>query len=93
MFRFRKDPGNRHAFLLDCIVFCFVGATLAETAGVASLRRTIEECFRRDKDEFGLENREVRPWYGWRLRMILVPGDRRGSGAADTARRVIRGRD
>ena len=48
------------------------GASLAELAGAAGLRWTIEECFLRAKDDLGLDHYEVRSWRGWHRHMSLV---------------------
>lgn len=48
------------------------GATLAEMAGAAGLRWTIEECFLRAKDDLGLDHCEARSWHGWHRHMTLV---------------------
>jgi SRSO17 transposase len=65
---------NRHA--LDqrayYLVFAPTGTTLAELAGAAGLRWTIEECFQRAKDELGLDHCEARSWHGWHRHMSLV---------------------
>src|SRR3954464_6725453 len=44
--------------------------TLAELAGAAGLRWTIEECFQRAK-ELGLDHCEARSWHGWHRHMSL----------------------
>lgn len=46
--------------------------TLAELAGAAGLRWTIEECFLRAKDDLGLDHCEARSWHGWHRHMSLV---------------------
>ncbi|WP_198409105.1 IS701 family transposase [Novosphingobium sp. PP1Y] len=48
------------------------GASLAELAGAAGLRWTIEECFLRAKDDLGLDHCEARSWHGWHRHMTLV---------------------
>lgn len=48
------------------------GASLAELAGAAGLRWTIEECFLRAKDDLGLDHCEARSWHGWHRHMSLV---------------------
>ena len=48
------------------------GAALAELAGAAGLRWTIEECFLRAKDDLGLDHCEARSWHGWHRHMSLV---------------------
>jgi len=53
-------------------VFCPAGTTLAELAGAAGLRWTIEECFQRAKDDLGLDHCEARSWHGWHRHMSLV---------------------
>ena len=49
--RNRKDPDKQAYYL----VFALKGATLAELAGAAGLRWTIEECFERAKTDLGLD--------------------------------------
>lgn len=66
--RSRKDPDKRACYL----VFSPAGTTLAELAGVAGLRWTIEECFQRAKDDLGLDHCEARSWHGWHRHMSLV---------------------
>jgi len=53
-------------------VFSPAGATLAELAGAAGLRWTIEECFERSKSDLGLDPCEARSWHGWHRHMTLV---------------------
>jgi SRSO17 transposase len=48
------------------------GTSLAEIAGAAGLRWTIEECFLRAKDDLGLDHCEARSWHGWHRHMTLV---------------------
>jgi SRSO17 transposase len=66
--RSRRDPVKRAYY----IVFAPAGTTLAELAGVAGLRWTIEECFLRAKDDLGLDHCEARSWHGWHRHMSLV---------------------
>ena len=66
--RNRRDPERRAYYL----VFCPAGTTLAELAGVAGLRWTIEECFQWAKDDLGLDHCEARSWHGWHRHMSLV---------------------
>lgn len=60
----------------DNIAYCFAlaaeGTSLAEMAGAAGLRWTIEECFLRAKDHLGLDHCEARSWHGWHRHMALV---------------------
>jgi len=65
--RNRRDPAKRAYYL----VFAPIGTTLAELAGVAGLRWTIEECFERAKDDLGLDHCEARSWHGWHRHMSL----------------------
>jgi len=46
--------------------------TLADLAGAAGLRWTVEECFLRAKDDLGLDHCEARSWHGWHRHMSLV---------------------
>ena len=66
--RSRRDP----AALAYYFVFAPKGATLAELAGAAGLRWTIEECFERAKSDLGLDHCEARSWHGWHRHMTLV---------------------
>jgi len=66
--RNRKEPDKQAYYL----VFAPKGATLAELAGAAGLRWTIEECFERDKSDLGLDHCEARSWHGWHRHMTLV---------------------
>jgi SRSO17 transposase len=50
--RNRRDPAERAYYL----VFARAGTTLADLAGAAGLRWTIEECFQRAKEELGLDH-------------------------------------
>jgi SRSO17 transposase len=64
----RHDP--------EALAFYFAyapqGTSLAELAGAAGLRWTIEECFLRAKDDLGLDHCEARSWHGWHRHMSLV---------------------
>jgi len=66
--RNQRDPSKRAYYF----VFAPAGTTLAELAGVAGLRWTIEECFQRAKDDLGLDHCEARSWHGWNRHMSLV---------------------
>ena len=66
--RSRNDP-NKRAYSL---VFCPQNTALAELAGVAGLRWTIEACFQRAKDDLGLGHCEARSWHGWHRHISLV---------------------
>lgn len=66
--RNRREPNTRAYYL----VFAPKGATLAELAGAAGLRWTIEECFERAKGDLGLDHCEARSWHGWHRHMTLV---------------------
>lgn len=66
--RHRRDPDKRASYL----VFCRAGTTLAELAGAAGLRWTVEECFGRAKDDLGLDHCEARSWHGWHRHVTLV---------------------
>jgi len=65
--RNRRDPQDRAYYL----VFAPTGTSLAELAGAAGLRWTIEECFQRAKEELGLDHCEARSWHGWHRHMTL----------------------
>ena len=66
--RSRRDP--------EALAFYFAyapeGTSLAELAGAAGLRWTIEECFLRAKDDLGLDHCETRSWHGWHRHISLV---------------------
>jgi SRSO17 transposase len=66
--RSRSDPKA----LAYYFVFAPAGTDLAEMAGAAGLRWTIEECFLRAKDDLGLDHCEARSWHGWHRHMTLV---------------------
>jgi SRSO17 transposase len=66
--RNRKEPDKQAYYL----VFAPKGVTLAELAGAAGLRWTIEECFERAKTDLGLDHCEARSWHGWHRHMTLV---------------------
>ena len=65
--RNRQDQDKRAYYL----VFAPTGTTLAELAGAAGLRWTVEECFQRAKDDLGLDHCEARSWHGWHRHMSL----------------------
>lgn len=65
--RSQRDPTKRAYYL----VFAPAGTSLAELAGAAGLRWTIEECFQRAKDDLGLDHCEARSWHGWHRHMSL----------------------
>ena len=65
--RDRRDPQER---AYD-FAFAPSGTGLAELAGAAGLRWTIEECFQRAKEELGLDHCEARSWHGWHRHMTL----------------------
>jgi SRSO17 transposase len=65
--RNRRDASERAYYL----VLAPAGAGLAELAGAAGLRWTIEECFQRAKEELGLDHCEARSWHGWHRHMTL----------------------
>jgi len=64
----RHDP--------DAMAYTFAyapqGTSLAELAGAAGLRWTIEQAFQRAKDDLGLDHCEARSWHGWHRHMTLV---------------------
>lgn len=66
--RSRKKPSE----LAYYIAFAPADTTLAELAGVAGLRWTIETCFETAKDELGLDHCEARSWHAWHRHMSLV---------------------
>lgn len=65
--RSRREPDKRAYYL----VFAPEGTPLAELAGAAGLRWTIEECFQRAKDDLGLDHCEARSWHGWHRHKTL----------------------
>ena len=48
------------------------GTSLAELAGAAGLRWSIEQTFQHAKDDLGLDHCEARSWHGWHRHMTLV---------------------
>ena len=78
----RQDPRFAHWLLVRrnrsktpdrayYLVFAPTEATLADLAGVAGLRWTVEECFERAKSDLGLDHCEARSWHGWHRHMSL----------------------
>jgi SRSO17 transposase len=65
--RSRQAPHERAYYS----VFAPAGTSLAELAGAAGLRWTIEECFQRAKNDLGLDHCEARSWHGWHRHMSL----------------------
>ena len=65
--RNRREPQERAYYF----VFAPTGTSLAELAGAAGLRWTIEECFQRARKELGLDHCEARSWHGWHRHMTL----------------------
>jgi SRSO17 transposase len=65
--RGRREAVERAYYL----VFTRTGTTLAELAGAAGLRWTIEDCFQRAKEELGLDHCEARSWHGWHRHITL----------------------
>jgi SRSO17 transposase len=63
-----RDPSERAYY----VVFAPAEVSLAELAGVAGLRWTIETCFETAKDELGLDHCEARSWHAWHRHMTLV---------------------
>lgn len=66
--RNQRDPEARAYYF----AYAPAGTSLAELAGAAGLRWTIEECFLRAKDDLGLDHCEARSWHGWHRHMSLV---------------------
>lgn len=66
--RSRKQAGK----IAYYFVFAPEQTALAEMAGAAGLRWTIEEAFQRAKDDLGLDHCEARSWHGWHRHMTLV---------------------
>ena len=66
--RSRHDP--------DAMAYYFAyapeGTSLAELAGAAGLRWSIEQSFQHAKDDLGLDHCEARSWHGWHRHMSLV---------------------
>jgi len=65
--RSRRDPADRAYYM----TYARQGTSLADLAGAAGLRWTIEECFQRAKEELGLDHCEARSWHGWHRHMSL----------------------
>ena len=66
--RSRKEPDKLAYYL----AFAPEATRLADLAGAAGLRWTIEECFERAKGDLGLDHCEARSWHGWHRHMSLV---------------------
>jgi SRSO17 transposase len=66
--RSRHDPEG----LAFYFAYAPQGTSLAELAGAAGLRWTIEQAFQRAKDDLGLDHCEARSWHGWHRHMTLV---------------------
>jgi SRSO17 transposase len=62
-----REPSDQAYY----VVFAPMETTLAELAGVAGLRWTIETCFGTAKGELGLDHCEARSWDGWHRHMTL----------------------
>ena len=66
--RGRHDP--------QAIAFHFAyapqGTSLAELAGAAGLRWTIEQALQHTEDDLGLDHCEARSWHGWHRHVTLV---------------------
>jgi len=62
-----REPSDQAYY----VVFAPTETTLAELAGVAGLRWTIETCFGTAKGELGLDHCEARSWDGWHRHMTL----------------------
>jgi SRSO17 transposase len=69
LFRRNRKDATECAYYF---VFARQGIGLAELAGAAGLRWTIEECFERGKSDLGLDHCEARSWHGWHRHMTLV---------------------
>jgi SRSO17 transposase len=69
LFRRSRRQAGKYAFYF---VFAPDQTSLAEMAGTAGLRWTIEEAFQRAKDDLGLDHCEARSWHGWHRHMTLV---------------------
>lgn len=67
----RRSPRNPEV-ITYYFAYAPAGTSLAELAGAAGLRWTIEECFLRAKDDLGLDHCEARSWHGWHRHMSLV---------------------
>ena len=66
--RSRHDP-NAMAYYF---AYAPEGTSLAELAGAAGLRWSIEQAFQHAKDDLGLDHCEARSWHGWHRHMSLV---------------------
>ena len=66
--RSRRDPEA-----LAChFAYAPQDTSLAELAGAAGLRWSIEQAFQRAKDDLGLDHCEARSWHGWHRHVTLV---------------------
>jgi len=63
-----SEPTELRAY----VVFAPQDTALAEVAGVAGTRWTIESCFEAAKGEVGLDHDDVRSWGGWYRHMTLA---------------------
>ena len=66
--RSRHDP-EALAYSFACAPS---GTSLAELAGAAGLRWSIEQSFQHTRDDLGLDHCEARSWHGWHRHMSLV---------------------
>ena len=66
--RSRHDPGAMAYYF----AYAPQGTSLAELAGAAGLRWSIEQAFQHAKDDLGLDHCEARSWHGWHRHMTLV---------------------
>jgi SRSO17 transposase len=87
-----SEPTELRAY----VVFAPQGTALAEVAGVAGTRWTIESCFEAAKAEVGLDHYEVRSWGGWYRHMTLamwalalLSALRAGALAAETLKKSL----
>lgn len=66
--RSRHDPGAMAFYF----AYAPAGTSLAELAGAAGLRWSIEQTFQHTKDDLGLDHCEARSWHGWHRHTTLV---------------------
>jgi SRSO17 transposase len=66
--RSRHDPEAMAYYF----AYAPAGTSLAELAGAAGLRWSIEQAFQHTKDDLGLDHCEARSWHGWHRHTTLV---------------------
>ncbi|MDQ2713990.1 MAG: IS701 family transposase [Chloroflexota bacterium] len=65
------DEGAKPAEMAYVLVFAPAGTSLEEMVETFGMRWTVEQCFEEGKGEVGLDEYEVRSWYGWYRHVTL----------------------